>query len=151
MRRIELQSDVRIVPTTSIPRECRGMYDGETATIVKKIPEIDCDGSTNSDEREQTDVFRTHDKRKCHARSNKPCPPLFRECLMSIGVEFDIHPNRHRNTKHQRRIQKNQSLLCQLRIIYLLILQPPKSGATYRNKPLRLQRDRQRVHTRNHA
>src|SRR5271154_1014425 len=94
------------------------MYDGETATIVKKIPEIDCDGSTNSDEREQTDVFRTHDKRKCHARSNKPCPPLFRERLMSIRVEFDIHPNRHCNTKHQRRIQKNQSLLCQLCIIY---------------------------------
>jgi hypothetical protein len=38
-----------------------------------------------------------------------------------------------------------------LRIIYILIPQPAKSRATYRNKPLRLQPDRQRVHTPNHA
>ena len=93
-------------------------YDREATTVVEKIPEIHRDGSTDSEECEQTDILCTHDERQCDARRNKPYPPLLRERLMSIRVEFDVHPNRHGNTKYQRRIQKNQSLLCQLRIVY---------------------------------
>ena len=69
------------------------MNNWKTTTIVKKIPEVNCNGTSDGDESKETDVFGGYDEGERNACCNEPSPPGWREWLMSISIEEDVHPD----------------------------------------------------------
>jgi hypothetical protein len=88
------------------------------ATVdIEKIPEVNGDSSSDSEEGEGTDILGGDNAAERKASEKEPLPPLPSERLVSQLIEPDIAEQTTRHRKDERRIQKNQSRLSNMRVI----------------------------------
>lgn len=95
----------------------RKVFHGKPFAIIKEIPQIDGDGSSNGHKGEDTNVFRRDGARQCKAGQEEPFPPFTRERGVTKLRKADVAEERTGHRKDQGRIKKNQAGLADVGII----------------------------------
>jgi hypothetical protein len=103
-------------------RHMTGTNQGDRSSVSKQNPKLDKSQSTNPSYREQANPFDTDSHTETETSHNQPEPPaklesLFWPLFMLIrkGCEGKRREGRGR---HQRRVEKNQSGLCEETVFY---------------------------------
>ena len=97
--------------------ELRKVQSATRTVDVEKIPQVNDNSGTDSDEGEEADILDGHIARQCEAGQDEPLPPLTAKGFVAQFVELDITQETACHGEDQGGVEKNQACLTNVSVV----------------------------------
>ena len=91
--------------------ECWEIKRSSFSVDIKQIPQVDRNGTTDSQKDEKTNIFCRDHTAHIETRQQKPFPPFSSKRIVTLLVESDIAVNACGHKEDQSCVEKNQTSL----------------------------------------